>query len=414
MFKMFQGADKDGANILDPQENPKLFQGKLMIVVKDVARKDQYDVEKEFESKLGEMVHKEAEHNFVSRLHSGAMMIVAWPIFTDPDFYTQMLTVCAKLRQARVRDVTARIWKEEIKTLMGKLMISDWGSVDKSMVAMRCSQLLNTLPIAIQHGMEDLDPPEPLRYYDDDTIVVDEFAPLDLTTVQVDGLPTLVDLPIAEDAGLKLLVDVESFHVCAHDLFEFFEKHTGPRSDAASDKAWFDACQTFISFLVDRRAHRITQWISNNVARFIKMESELKNLSLVADTALAHKDMMALTTAPRITNVLLSVTSQIRTTMTFGTFVSTELAMLAAPKVTRMLVMIPPILVANPARLDMMETTTSVKAGYTIVARLALYKMLLPTTSLTTAPTNASCHVKEVTIKTTYAKASVAVPSHAL
>lgn len=117
MFQSFQSS----ATILDPEANPSLFKSKLVIIIKvsnrrgsdsdcslhvrqDVIGTDKQEITREyvhtlsfrpnithsfprFSLKFQEIVKMEQGQNFITRLHSGAVDIIPWPVIESKEFY---------------------------------------------------------------------------------------------------------------------------------------------------------------------------------------------------------------------------------------------------------------------------------------------------------------------------------------
>jgi hypothetical protein len=160
MFQSFQSS----ATILDPEANPTLFNSTLVIIIKDVIESDKHEITKEFSLKFQEIVRLEQGQNFLTRLHSGAVDIVPWPVIESKEFYKLFNTLKKKLDKQRATHTQAGVFLQTMKTLMAKLKANDWGALSQNMAQHR-SQLLDAMLLsALRYGAAEIEPDiEPLR-----------------------------------------------------------------------------------------------------------------------------------------------------------------------------------------------------------------------------------------------------------
>ncbi|KAI6101004.1 hypothetical protein EV401DRAFT_1890426 [Pisolithus croceorrhizus] len=184
LFQSFQSS----ATVLDPKENPSLFQSTLVIIIKDVVEADKVEIGREFSLKFEKIVQDEQEANFITRLHA--------------EFYKLFTKVKRCLDQQPVTHPTAGEFLHEMKTLMAKLkvcipildviplfktvsgqrlggyvsyvlpLIFVWDPYKlftETMASHRAQLLLSMLPNALMYGLQEIEPePEPLRNIDTD------------------------------------------------------------------------------------------------------------------------------------------------------------------------------------------------------------------------------------------------------
>ncbi|KAI6101023.1 hypothetical protein EDD16DRAFT_1526092 [Pisolithus croceorrhizus] len=165
LFQSFQSS----ATVLDPKENPSLFQSTLVIIIKDVVEADKVEIGREFSLKFEKIVQDEQEANFITRLHAGKLNIIPWPVIESKEFYKLFTKVKRCLDQQPVTHPTAGEFLHEMKTLMAKLKANDWGAMSQTMASHRAQLLLSMLPNALMYGLQEIEPePEPLRNIDTD------------------------------------------------------------------------------------------------------------------------------------------------------------------------------------------------------------------------------------------------------
>ncbi|ORY42725.1 hypothetical protein BCR33DRAFT_680193 [Rhizoclosmatium globosum] len=164
MFKSFQAS----SSILEPEKNrPHLFNSVLVVVIKDIEDHQKTDIETEFRNKIEKIVASEQANNFITRLHNKRVKIVPWPFFQTPDFYRQFNlegNFIDKRLDTRQQYPGGLKFLNAVKTLMAKLKISDWSSMDSSLIKTRVTWLIETLPNALSEGCVEKTPvKEPLR-----------------------------------------------------------------------------------------------------------------------------------------------------------------------------------------------------------------------------------------------------------
>ncbi|KAG8744092.1 Vacuolar protein sorting-associated protein 13A [Ceratobasidium sp. 414] len=154
LFTSFQSS----AMVLDPHANQGLFNSTLAIIIKDVTNSDAKDIVKEFSLKFRQIVEKEQDQNFISRLHRGRIQIIPWPVINSPGFYTLFRQLRQKLDEQRFTHGTAGAFLHNLKTLMAKIKAQDWGSLDQNLAAHRAQQLLERLPRVLCDGRTEEGP----------------------------------------------------------------------------------------------------------------------------------------------------------------------------------------------------------------------------------------------------------------
>ncbi|KAJ3100214.1 hypothetical protein HDU96_010418, partial [Phlyctochytrium bullatum] len=117
MFQRFQ----DGATLFDATSGKKMFTSRLALIIKDVAEADMRGIVEEFEGKFSEMVAREEEDNFVTRLHGSGMTIWPYPLFNNPAFYAHFAGIKKMLDAQSSKYPKARLFAQTLKLIMAKL-----------------------------------------------------------------------------------------------------------------------------------------------------------------------------------------------------------------------------------------------------------------------------------------------------
>jgi hypothetical protein len=76
-----------------------------------------------FSLKFQKIVQDEQDANFITRLHSGKLQIIPWPVIESKEFYKLFTSVKRRLDQQPVSHHTAGEFLHTLKTLMAKLKV---------------------------------------------------------------------------------------------------------------------------------------------------------------------------------------------------------------------------------------------------------------------------------------------------
>ncbi|KAK0189051.1 hypothetical protein F5146DRAFT_693680 [Armillaria mellea] len=261
LFQSFQSS----STVLDPAANPSLFQSTLVIVIKDVTDIDKGEIVKEFSTKFQQIVQDEQDANFISRLHSGRLNIVPWPIIESKSFYSLFSALRRRLDQQVLTHPAAGEFLLTLKTLMAKLKANDWGAMSQSLVAHRAQRLLTMLPNALVYGYTEIEPEaEPLKNFD--------------TNILIDG----------EDSDARFFLDLSGKPSAERELalkrlrctWQYkFNRQEVPDSD------WADALEQHLQRLADARIDRVQAWIKSNLSRFTATHATITELNREFDNA---------------------------------------------------------------------------------------------------------------------------------
>ncbi|CAG8584575.1 25121_t:CDS:10, partial [Gigaspora margarita] len=247
MFQRFQ----DQAKYFG--DDPDIFQACFCIVIKDVAFDDRNGVVEEFRSKFANIVNEEEEDNFISKLYNNIMSIVAWPIFTDPSFYTSLEEFKLILNEQESQYKNARMFLEKAKL----------------------KKFLNN---AISFGYEQKndnqfhDKNELTKYLtnrDDGTSIPDNDVFLSEIFDHINDSTKIV-----HDTELRLFEENGNFVDISFNLRKFFEEKVYARG-SIPDPEWVTNLDNFFKFIVSRRIKRVNEWFEKNLARFSKENNEV-------------------------------------------------------------------------------------------------------------------------------------------
>ncbi|RHZ44791.1 hypothetical protein Glove_709g38 [Diversispora epigaea] len=264
MFQRFQ----DGALLLN---DPKLFQAKLCIIIKDVPSQDKDDIVREFTLRFNTLVAQEGEDNFITKMYPSGLVILPWALFSDAAWYKNLKDVKKMLDKQEARYENARTFLQNIKVIMAKLKICDWGSLDENLIQIRVANLRRFIQTAISLGIEQKDPiKEPLRNYDTGLEIENHTISISDIIEDYDQSTELL-----HDPDLLLYDEDPDFLDLSKDLRLYFEEKIQPRVESTNDSEWFDNFEKFIKYITERRIHRVQEWFSQNVSKFPQDNSDI-------------------------------------------------------------------------------------------------------------------------------------------
>ncbi|PKY52171.1 hypothetical protein RhiirA4_469637 [Rhizophagus irregularis] len=281
MFHKFQ----DGAKLF--KSDPKLFQAILCIIIKDVPRADRDGVIREFQSKFDQLVAEEGRDNFISRMYGDGLDIIPWPVFGDSAWFKKLSIFKTTLDKLETKYENARTFLQNMKVIMAKLKICDWGSLDENLIQIRVATLKRLFPIAVSYGIEQKDPIiEHLVNHDSGEPIDDDLNDV-LSSIEK---PT----ELLPDYNICLVYDdeYETFIQHSEDLRNYFEKVVQSRRESSDDNEWFSNLDRFFKYIIGRRTSRVQTWYMQNTSKFpqdnsdvvngkYEMEQEISKLSLL-------------------------------------------------------------------------------------------------------------------------------------
>ncbi|KAJ3289280.1 hypothetical protein HDU79_004189 [Rhizoclosmatium sp. JEL0117] len=250
LFTSFQAS----SSVLDPEKNrPLLFNSYLAVIVRDVVPQDRDGIVQEFRSKIATIIYKEKNNNFISKLFGQKLEIIPWPVIQDSDFYEEFYYLKEILEsQEGYKDGIAFL--RILKTLMIKLKVADWSSIDSSMIQQRVNWLLNSLPLAFSHGLSELLPEE------EPLMNLDTNEPIN-----------------TKDTGFIFLTDVNG--ISSQSLRSAINVYEAKHPRHVNEIDWLSGLESFIQELIDERVRTVKDWISANLAAFKPKASDVETLN---------------------------------------------------------------------------------------------------------------------------------------
>ncbi|KAK0446849.1 hypothetical protein EV421DRAFT_1707267 [Armillaria borealis] len=265
LFQSFQSS----STVLDPTTNPSLFQSTLVIIIKDVTDIDKGEIVKEYVviqlHRYQQIVQDEQDANFISRLHSGRLNIVPWPIIESKSFYSLFLLLRKQLDQQVLTHPAAGEFLLTLKTLMVKLKANDWGALSQSLVAHRAQRLLEMLPNALMYGYTEIEPEyELLKNFD--------------TDILIDG----------KDSDYRFFLDFSGKPSAQRELtldrLRSGWQYNHLRQEVP-DSDWADSLEQHLQTLADMRINHVREWIESNLSRFTASHATITELNRMFDNA---------------------------------------------------------------------------------------------------------------------------------
>ncbi|KAG8962040.1 hypothetical protein FRC05_005627 [Tulasnella sp. 425] len=280
MFTSFQAS----THLFDPAANPRLFKGRLNIVIKDVVGGDKNDIVREFFAKFSQIVSKEQATNFISVLHDGQLTVIPWSVIQSKEFYALFSKLRSLLFNQTSTHGTAGEFLITLKTLMAKMKAQDWGSLDQTVIKHRVATLSDMIPAALEHGRSgsSLDADE-LRNLDDQEIIAHS--------------KTNATFYVGKD-------ETEMERTLGSLLAAW---GLGPSRDSVNKVA------SHLNDLATSRIAHVKEWIEKNLSRFPQDNADIRNLKRDFED-LADRLRNALTIAVHLTHAQRPVT-MLRNTM---------------------------------------------------------------------------------------------------
>ncbi|KIK82025.1 hypothetical protein PAXRUDRAFT_832450 [Paxillus rubicundulus Ve08.2h10] len=267
LFQSFQSS----STVLDPGENPNLFNSTLMIIIKDVIDSDMNGIIREFRMKFQKIVQDEQGSNFITRLHRGQLSMLPWPVIASREFYTQFSVVEDMLSRQPTTHKAAGEFLHLMKTLMAKLKANDWGALSQTMASHRAQVLLGLLPKALEYGLQETEPEiEPLKNLDtDETIGVlgtnypqDPLHRFFLVTGHVDE--------VSRENMLSVL--------CQTWVLASPRQHV-------PDPEWVYGLSQHLETIANMRIEHVREWLDANLSRFQAGHASIEDLHRTFENA---------------------------------------------------------------------------------------------------------------------------------
>ena len=240
--------------------NEKVFKGKFMIVINDVAEQDVKDTPKEFEEKISNIV-KKSEKNFIENLYNSDFEIMAFPAFESREYYestSNLLSIV--LEEIRPVFTSGPDFLETVKLLMAKLAISDFSPLDRQQIDERAQSIRSMLNFAIYLGQISDESPKKkeldLKSFDDSTFRIPLEKEIDLAGV---GNVTLNDFDtVFKENQLENTV-MQFLAIMEPNCENFVE--------------WRSGLQNFLRETIIFRFERIKQWLDANFQKWTSRDN---------------------------------------------------------------------------------------------------------------------------------------------
>ncbi|KIJ06969.1 hypothetical protein PAXINDRAFT_103161 [Paxillus involutus ATCC 200175] len=260
LFQSFQSS----STVLDPGENPSLFNSTLMIIIKDVVESDTREIIREFQLKFQKIVQDEQGSNFITRLHRGQLGMLPWPVIESREFYKQFSVIRSRLSHQPVTHNAAGEFLHLMKTLMAKLKANDWGALSQTMASHRAQLLLTLLPKALECGLQETEPEiEPLKNLD-------------------------TDETIGEHANYRFFLATDHTHDVPRENTLSILRQTwvlAPSRQHVPDPEWVDGLSEHLETIVNMRIEHVHEWLAANISRFQAGHASIDDVSRTFDSA---------------------------------------------------------------------------------------------------------------------------------
>ncbi|XP_075243518.1 uncharacterized protein LOC142337848 [Convolutriloba macropyga] len=264
IFKTEKRLDKDVDKLLNKinlgsdqlKKTEKVFMGKFVLVINDVAEQDVKDSPKEFEVKIGNIVNK-TYSNFITKLYNSDFEIAAFPSFESAKYY-QSIQILHKIIRDEVRPVFTEGGSDflgTMKLLMAKLAINDFSPLDRQQINERIHFLSSVLPNAVTYAQ-----------------ITDEFPKkkeLDLNIIDNPTYTIETEKQIElEPFGSIILNDFNTIfgENFMNDVLEKYKQFVLPST--ANLIPWRDGLETFLSEIIKLRFERVQSWVLENLRKW--------------------------------------------------------------------------------------------------------------------------------------------------
>ncbi|DAZ94402.1 TPA: hypothetical protein N0F65_003431 [Lagenidium giganteum] len=147
LFRRFQ----NGMQLIKGGSN--LFQGILIMSIKDVNPLDEESVLQEFKAKLGRLVELNDEQNFVSDMYNGSVRINTSPPFRTAGYFDSLAQTEALVRNTfTATRFTGKSFLDCLRLVLAKIIALDWTSMEHSARVMKTNDLYELLPAVLRTG----------------------------------------------------------------------------------------------------------------------------------------------------------------------------------------------------------------------------------------------------------------------
>ncbi|KZS89200.1 hypothetical protein SISNIDRAFT_458932 [Sistotremastrum niveocremeum HHB9708] len=251
-FQSFQSS----ATVLDPAANPSLFQSTLAIIVKAEIVKEYATVSISKRIRFQRIVMEEQESNFMTRLHSGNITIIPWPLIETEQFYAMFNRIRKEFFAHPITHPNGSRFLETLKMLMAKL---------KNLAVVRAQRLESLLMSALAFGLADAENQEELTDMDTGNVIESQ-----------------------GDSNRRLFVHSNSgIAIDPKSVLSELRKQFSS-SYHRSEDGWITDLSKFLEDIGEARSRHVQCWLEQNSQRFAghaeialverKMQQELVEL----------------------------------------------------------------------------------------------------------------------------------------
>ena len=233
-----------------------IFNGSFVIVIKDVAEADLQDIGKEFIEKINNILLKEKQNNFITKLYKGGFHINPFPPFQTESFFEEIETLREDIISMKPLFCGGPMFRDTMKLLLAKLAINDFTPLSKQQIEARIKFIKNHLETALTDGV--------LAVSSDESN--DNSNGLTLLDRQNELIPSKWTLSIPE-LGLG---NIELNDIKCHytedgfiGLVNQFSQHVTQTS--SNFTLWRNSLEKFVTLCLENRFNRVEAWINGNL-----------------------------------------------------------------------------------------------------------------------------------------------------
>ena len=243
-----------------------IFNGCFVIVIKDVAEADLQDIGKEFIEKINNILIKEKQNNFISKLYKGGFQINPFPPFQTDAFFEEMSNLREEVVSAKAQFVGGPMFRDTMKLLLAKLAINDFTPLGKQQIDARIKFIKNHLETALSDGVlilhndgSDQSGSNGLTLLDKQNEAVPEQWKLSLSELEVEDIKLMdTKFHFTEDGFIGL-------------VNEFSQYVTQTSSNFLQ---WRNSLETFVKSCLENRFGRVESWVIGNVVAWQNQDNQ--------------------------------------------------------------------------------------------------------------------------------------------
>ena len=239
-----------------------IFNGSFVIVIKDVAEADLQDIGKEFIEKINNILLKEKQNNFLSKLYKGGFNIHPFPPFQTETFFEEMENLREDIVSADPLFMGGPMFRDTMKLLMAKLAINDFTPLGKQQIEARVKFIRSHLETALHDGVLIVGNDEisnDLTLLDKQNEKVDETWTLTLRDFNIFGVKMRdTNCHFSED-GMNSMVGQ-------------YSQYVGITS--SNFHSWRDSLEKFIGLCLENRFSRVEHWINGNIEAWKNQDNQ--------------------------------------------------------------------------------------------------------------------------------------------